>query len=168
MPILEGPALGAGRVPRGACRHLNVRRNVPRHRRAAGPYRRDRYHRAGIDATHSRGLMVFLDVVYNHFGPEGNYLGRIAPAFFSSAQTPWGGAIDYRVPEVRAYAIENALHWLRDYRFDGLRLDAVHTIVTPGEPSILTDLSPSGSSASSGSAPAERGGSSPPALPRSS
>src|SRR5664280_275245 len=78
------------------------------------------------------------------------------------------GAIDYRVPEVRAYAIENALHWLRDYRFDGLRLDAVHTIVTPGEPSILTDLSPSGSSASSGSAPAERGGSSPPALPRSS
>src|SRR5664280_2391578 len=97
--------------------------------------------KALIDAAHSRGLMVFLDVVYNHFGPEGDYLGRIAPAFFSSAQTPWGGAIDYRVPEVRAYAIENALHWLRDYRFDGLRLDAVHTIVTPGEPSILTDLS---------------------------
>jgi len=97
--------------------------------------------KALIDAAHSRGLMVFLDVVYNHFGPEGNYLGRIAPAFFSKAETPWGGAIDYRVPEVRAYAIENALHWLRDYRFDGLRLDAVHTIVTPGEPSILTDLS---------------------------
>ena len=68
-----------------------------------------------------------LDVVYNHFGPEGNYLGRYAPTFFTEAQTPWGSAIDYRVPEVRAFAIENALHWLRDYRFDGLRLDAVHT-----------------------------------------
>jgi malto-oligosyltrehalose trehalohydrolase len=85
--------------------------------------------------------MVFLDVVYNHFGPEGNYLGRIAPDFFSSEQTPWGSAINYDVPEVRAFAIENALHWLRDYRFDGLRLDAVHAIVTPGEVSILRGLS---------------------------
>ena len=97
--------------------------------------------KALIDATHARGLMVFLDVVYNHFGPEGNYIGRIAPSFFSSDQTPWGCAIDYRVPEVRAFAIENALHWLRDYRFDGLRLDAVHAIATRGEPDILTDLS---------------------------
>ena len=69
--------------------------------------------------------MVMLDVVYNHFGPEGNYLGRYAPKFFTDAQTPWGGAIDYRVREVRAFAIENALYWLREYRFDGLRLDAV-------------------------------------------
>jgi maltooligosyltrehalose trehalohydrolase len=97
--------------------------------------------KALIDTAHARGLMVFLDVVYNHFGPEGNYLGRIAPAFFSDAQTPWGGAIDYRVPEVRDFAIENALYWLRDYRFDGLRLDAVHAIVTPGEPTLLSDLS---------------------------
>lgn len=97
--------------------------------------------KALIDAAHARGLMVFLDVVYNHFGPEGNYLGRIAPSFFSDAHTPWGGAIDYRVPEVRAFAIENALHWLRDYRFDGLRLDAVHAIATPGEPTLLSDLS---------------------------
>ena len=97
--------------------------------------------KALIDAAHQRGLMVFLDVVYNHFGPEGNYLGRIAPRFFSDAQTPWGGAIDYSVPEVRAFAIENALMWLRDYRFDGLRLDAVHAIITPGEPHILTELS---------------------------
>ena len=81
--------------------------------------------KALIDEAHLRGLMVFLDVVYNHFGPEGNYLGRYAPAFFTEAQTPWGSAIDYRVPEVRAFAIDNALHWLRDYRFDGLRLDAV-------------------------------------------
>ena len=86
-----------------------------------------------IDEAHLRGLMVFLDVVYNHFGPEGNYLGRYAPAFFTDAQTPWGSAIDYRVSEVRDFAIENALYWLRDYRFDGLRLDAVHAIAEPGE-----------------------------------
>ena len=84
--------------------------------------------KALIDAAHLRGLMVFLDVVYNHFGPEGNYLGRYAPPFFTEAQTPWGSAIDYRVPQVRAFAIENALYWLREYRFDGLRLDAVHAI----------------------------------------
>jgi malto-oligosyltrehalose trehalohydrolase len=94
-----------------------------------------------IDEAHLRGLMVFLDVVYNHFGPEGNYLGRYAPAFFTEAQTPWGSAIDYRVREVRAFAVENALHWLRDYRFDGLRLDAVHAITEPGEISMLHDLS---------------------------
>src|SRR6185312_12865935 len=82
-----------------------------------------------IDETHLRGLMVFLDVVYNHFGPEGNYLGRYAPDFFTDAHTPWGSAIDYRLPEVRAFAIENALHWLADYRFDGLRFDAVNHIV---------------------------------------
>ena len=97
--------------------------------------------RALIDAAHLRGLMVFLDVVYNHFGPEGNYLHRYAPAFFASAHTPWGHAIDYRVPQVRAFAIGNALHWLGRYRFDGLRLDAVHAIVEPGRPSILHDLS---------------------------
>ena len=97
--------------------------------------------KALVDAAHARGLMVFLDVVYNHFGPEGNYLGRIAPRFFSDAQTPWGGAIDYRVPDVRRFAVENAVHWLRDYRFDGLRLDAVHAIVAPGEPDILRELS---------------------------
>jgi maltooligosyltrehalose trehalohydrolase len=97
--------------------------------------------KALVDAAHQRGMMVFLDVVYNHFGPEGNYLGRIAPSFFSDAQTPWGGAIDYRNREVRAFAVENVVHWLRDYRFDGLRLDAVHAIVTAGEPGILHDIS---------------------------
>jgi malto-oligosyltrehalose trehalohydrolase len=97
--------------------------------------------KALIDEAHRRGLMVFLDVVYNHFGPEGNYLGRYAPGFFTEAQTPWGSAIDYRVREVRAFAIENALYWLREYRFDGLRLDAVHTIAELGEISILRDLS---------------------------
>jgi malto-oligosyltrehalose trehalohydrolase len=94
-----------------------------------------------IDEAHLRGLMVFLDVVYNHFGPEGNYLGRYAPAFFTEAQTPWGSAIDYRVPQVRAFAVENALYWLKEYRFDGLRLDAVHAITATGEISMLHDLS---------------------------
>jgi malto-oligosyltrehalose trehalohydrolase len=94
-----------------------------------------------IDEAHLRGLMVFLDVVYNHFGPEGNYLGHYAPSFFTKAQTPWGSAIDYRVPQVRAFAIENALYWLREYRFDGLRLDAVHAIPEQGKVSMLQDLS---------------------------
>jgi malto-oligosyltrehalose trehalohydrolase len=94
-----------------------------------------------IDEAHLRGLMVFLDVVYNHFGPQGNYLSRYAPSFFTEAQTPWGSAIDYRVPQVRAFAIENALYWLREYRFDGLRLDAVHAIPELGEVSMLHVLS---------------------------
>jgi maltooligosyltrehalose trehalohydrolase len=94
-----------------------------------------------IDEAHLRGLMVFLDVVYNHFGPEGNYLGRYAPGFFTKAQTPWGSAINYRVPQVRRFAIENALYWLAEYRFDGLRLDAVHAIAELGEISMLHDLS---------------------------
>jgi maltooligosyltrehalose trehalohydrolase len=97
--------------------------------------------KALVDAAHACGLMVFLDVVYNHFGPEGNYLSHYAPSFFTSAHTPWGLAIDYRVPQVRAFAIENALHWLTHYRFDGLRLDAVHAIAERGEPSLLSDLS---------------------------
>jgi len=94
-----------------------------------------------VDQAHARGLMVFLDVVYNHFGPQGNYLHRYAPQFFVPAHTPWGAGIDYRVPQVRAFAIGNALHWLARYRFDGLRLDAVHAIGAPGEPPILHDLS---------------------------
>jgi malto-oligosyltrehalose trehalohydrolase len=97
--------------------------------------------KALIDAAHQRGLMVFLDVVYNHFGPDGNYLGRYAPAFAAPAQTPWGNAIDYEVPEVRAFAIENAITWLDDFRFDGLRLDAVHAIVEPGRSLLLRELS---------------------------
>ena len=97
--------------------------------------------KALIDEAHLRGLMVFLDVVYNHFGPEGNYLGRYAPSFFTDAQTAWGSAIDYRVREVRAFAIGNALYWLREFRFDGLRLDAVHAIAELGEVSMLRDLS---------------------------
>jgi maltooligosyltrehalose trehalohydrolase len=94
-----------------------------------------------IDAAHLRNIMVFLDVVYNHFGPEGNYLGRYAPAFFKQSSTPWGMAIDYSIDEVKAFAIENAVHWLRNYRFDGLRLDAVHALAEPGGLVMLDELS---------------------------
>ena len=82
-----------------------------------------------IDTAHSLGLMVFLDVVYNHFGPDGNYLGEYASGFFRhDIHTPWGAAIDFRKREVRDFFCENALMWINDYRFDGLRLDAVHAI----------------------------------------
>lgn len=82
-----------------------------------------------IDTAHGLGLMVFLDVVYNHFGPDGNYLGVYASEFFrDDIHTPWGSAIDFRKREVRDFFCENALMWIVDYRFDGLRLDAVHAI----------------------------------------
>jgi maltooligosyltrehalose trehalohydrolase len=82
-----------------------------------------------IDTAHGLGLCVILDVVYNHFGPDGNYLGRYAKGFFrSDLHTPWGDAIDFRRKEVRSYFIDNALMWLLEYRFDGLRMDAVHAI----------------------------------------
>lgn len=85
-----------------------------------------------IDTAHGHGLMVILDVVYNHFGPDGNYLGSYAKGFFrSDIKTPWGDAIDFRRREVRDYFIDNALMWLLEYRFDGLRLDAVHAIDDP-------------------------------------
>lgn len=84
-----------------------------------------------IDTAHGMGVMVFLDVVYNHFGPEGNYLSLCAPEFFrEDQQTPWGPAVDFRQPQVRNFFMENALYWLREYRFDGLRLDAVHAMDT--------------------------------------
>ena len=86
--------------------------------------------KALIDAAHGHGLMVLLDAVYNHFGPEGNYLRQYAESFFNAdAHTPWGPAIDFRQEAVQRYFIDNALMWLHEYRFDGLRLDAVHAIV---------------------------------------
>src|SRR6195952_2061200 len=97
--------------------------------------------KALIDEAHLRGMMVFLDVVYNHFGPEGNFLGSYAPDFFGDAHTPWGSAINYNLPQVRAYAIENAVAWIREYRFDGLRLAAVHAIPEQGEIPMLHELS---------------------------
>ncbi len=97
-----------------------------------------------VQAAHARGLMVFLDVVYNHFGPEGNYLHAYAEPFFTQRHhTPWGAAINFdgdHSRTVRDFFIHNALYWLEEYRFDGLRLDAVHAIVDDGEPHILTEL----------------------------
>src|SRR5690606_1169051 len=85
-----------------------------------------------IDDCHRHGLGVLLDVVYNHFGPDGNYVSDFGPYFTAHWKTPWGDAINYDGPEsdsVRAFIIDNALMWLRDYRFDGLRLDAVQAII---------------------------------------
>jgi maltooligosyltrehalose trehalohydrolase len=94
-----------------------------------------------VDAAHERGLMIFLDVVYNHFGPEGNWLSRYAPQFFTDGiTTPWGPAIDFGCREVRDFFIHNALYWLEEYRFDGLRLDAVHAMHDRSSPDILEEL----------------------------
>jgi maltooligosyltrehalose trehalohydrolase len=84
-----------------------------------------------VDACHAHSLAVILDVVYNHLGPEGNYLAKYAPYFTDRYHTPWGRALNFDGPgsdEVRRYFIENAIQWIQDFRFDGLRLDAVHTI----------------------------------------
>ncbi|MBI2312334.1 MAG: malto-oligosyltrehalose trehalohydrolase [Betaproteobacteria bacterium] len=100
--------------------------------------------KALVQAAHARGLMVFLDVVYNHFGPEGNYLHAYAPRFFSTRhETPWGPAINFDGPgsrNVRDFFIHNALYWLEEFHFDGLRLDAVHAIADDSTPDILTEL----------------------------
>lgn len=89
--------------------------------------------RSLVDTAHGMGMQVFLDVVYNHFGPDGNYLGEYASDFFrSDVKTPWGSAIDFRKTQVRRFFSENALYWLEEYRMDGLRFDAVHAIQAEG------------------------------------
>jgi malto-oligosyltrehalose trehalohydrolase len=97
-----------------------------------------------VAAAHGRGLMVFLDVVYNHFGPEGNYLHLYCSPFFTDRHTtPWGSAINYDGAEsrvVRDFFIHNGLYWLEEYRLDGLRLDAVHAIRDDSRPDILIEL----------------------------
>lgn len=96
-----------------------------------------------VDACHARGLRVLLDVVYNHLGPSGNYLERFGPYFTDRYHTPWGKAINYDQPyadEVRRLVVDNAQMWLRDYRLDGLRLDAVHAILDQSAVHILEQL----------------------------
>ncbi|MBU0750611.1 MAG: malto-oligosyltrehalose trehalohydrolase [Gammaproteobacteria bacterium] len=97
-----------------------------------------------VAAAHARGLMVFLDVVYNHFGPEGNYLHAYAPDFFNPAHhTPWGAAINFDGAgsrTVRDFFIHNALYWIEEYHLDGLRLDAIHAICDDGSPDIVEEL----------------------------
>ncbi|HYN30599.1 MAG TPA: malto-oligosyltrehalose trehalohydrolase [Dermatophilaceae bacterium] len=97
-----------------------------------------------VDACHARGLGVCLDVVYNHVGPAGNYLGRFGPYFTRTHPTPWGPAVNYDAEgsaEVRRFAVENALRWLRDFHVDALRLDAVHAIVDTSPRHLLAELS---------------------------
>ena len=97
-----------------------------------------------VQGAHQRGLMMFLDVVYNHFGPEGNYLPLYAPSFFTDRhRTPWGAAINFDGTDsrtVRDFFIHNALYWLEEYHFDGLRLDAVHAIADDSQPDILQEI----------------------------
>jgi malto-oligosyltrehalose trehalohydrolase len=97
-----------------------------------------------VQAAHGRGLMVFLDVVYNHFGPEGNYLHLYAPQFFTERHhTPWGAAINFdgeASGTVRQFFIHNALYWLEEFHLDGLRFDAVDQIYDDSEPHFLTEL----------------------------
>jgi malto-oligosyltrehalose trehalohydrolase len=94
-----------------------------------------------VDAAHERGLMILLDVVYNHFGPDGNYLHLYAPRFFDHERhTPWGAAIAYDRRPVRDFFIDNALYWLEEYRFDGLRFDAIDQIQDSSQPHILEEL----------------------------
>ncbi len=94
-----------------------------------------------VDAAHQRGLAVILDVVYNHLGPDGNYLRDFSRAYFTdNLKTPWGDAINYSVPTVREFFINNALYWAHEYRLDGLRLDATHAILDQSVKHFLSEL----------------------------
>ncbi len=97
-----------------------------------------------VDAAHARGLAVCLDVVYNHLGPSGNYLGEFGPYFTDAHHTPWGQAVNLDGPgstHVRAFVVENALRWLRDFHLDALRLDAVHALLDDSPCHLLAELS---------------------------
>ena len=96
-----------------------------------------------VNAAHEQGLAVALDVVYNHLGPEGNYLGEYAPYFTDHYHTPWGAAVNFdraHSDEVRVFFIQNALYWLRKFHFDALRLDAVHSIFDASAYPFLAEL----------------------------
>ena len=107
-----------------------------------GAYGRPEELKALVQAAHAAGLMVLLDVVYNHFGPKGNFLHLYAPQFFDERhRTPWGAAINFESRPVRDYFVHNALYWLEEYRFDGLRFDAVHAIVDESPEHVLEEIS---------------------------
>jgi maltooligosyltrehalose trehalohydrolase len=94
-----------------------------------------------IDAAHALGLGVLLDVVYNHFGPAGNYLAAYAPSYFrSDSKSPWGDAPNFEDPVLRQLVLDNARYWLRELGFDGLRIDAAHALVDASPKHILTEL----------------------------
>src|SRR6202007_2582 len=100
-----------------------------------------------IDRAHALGLMVFIDVVYNHFGPSGNHLSRYAGEFFTKRHvTPWGDAINFdgeNSRHVRAFFVHNALYWLEEFHVDGLRFDAVHAIKDESETHMLAEIAAS-------------------------
>ena len=100
--------------------------------------------KALVQAAHARALMVFMDVVYNHFGPDGNYLSCYAPAFLDPLHgTPWGAAINFGGADssaVRQFFIHNALYWIEEFHLDGLRIDAAHAIHDDSRPDILEEL----------------------------
>ncbi|UCE64465.1 MAG: malto-oligosyltrehalose trehalohydrolase, partial [Nitrospirota bacterium] len=96
-----------------------------------------------IDACHAHGLAVILDVVYNHFGPEGNYINDFGPFFTEGYRTPWGNAINYDGPEsdaVRNFIVSNAIYWVREFQVDALRLDAIHGIFDFSAKHILQEI----------------------------
>ncbi len=97
-----------------------------------------------VDAAHTLGLGVLLDVVYNHFGPDGAYVGRFGPSYFSATHhTPWGAAVNLDgdgADAVRQFFIENALHWLHEYHVDGLRFDATHALIDDSPTHLLSEL----------------------------
>lgn len=96
-----------------------------------------------VDAAHAAGLAVILDVVYNHLGPEGNYLREFGPYFNEQHHTPWGAAVNFDGPHcepVRRYFVDNATYWIREFHVDGLRLDAVQTMVDDGARHILEEI----------------------------
>lgn len=94
-----------------------------------------------VDEAHGRGLAVLLDVVYNHLGPSGNYLAAYSPAYFTREHTtPWGVAPRFAYAPMRRYAVENAVYWLEEFRFDGLRLDATHAVYDRSRPHVLREL----------------------------
>ncbi|WP_259673905.1 malto-oligosyltrehalose trehalohydrolase [Rhizobium sp. NZLR10] len=96
-----------------------------------------------VDAAHQRGISVFLDVVYNHFGPDGNYIPSYAPLFTDHHKTPWGHGINYDgdgSQMIREFAIENAIYWITEFRLDGFRFDAVHAIKDDSDEHLLCEL----------------------------
>jgi maltooligosyltrehalose trehalohydrolase len=102
--------------------------------------------RALVDAAHAEGIAVILDVVYNHLGPEGNYLGSYGPYFTGRYTTPWGQAVNYddaQCDEVRRFIVDNALYWVTEFHLDGLRLDAIHGIFDFSPRHILRDIAES-------------------------
>lgn len=99
--------------------------------------------KALVDAAHARGISVFLDVIYNHFGPDGNYLPAYAPLFTEKHKSPWGAGINYDrdgSAQIREFVIQNALYWLQEFRVDGLRFDAVHAIVDDSSEHLLKEM----------------------------